>query len=223
MQIKPVNIYFVRHGETLLNTLGKMQGWIDSPLTMKGIENAEKLGEKLSEVPFSYIAASDAKRARQSAGYIMQKNMEFDGKVIPDPRFREWGYGSLEAAAESEFLDLMRMEFEGEVSFQLLNSDLPKVCAAIKKHDRTGFTEEFSRIEERLKTGIDDIISHTGSEKEIRNALVVTHAFLIKTLIYLFAPEQLSEIKKIENAAVTRLCWDGTSFHMMEINEILTD
>lgn len=36
--MRKVNYYIVRHGETLLNKLGKAQGWVDSPLTDAGIE-----------------------------------------------------------------------------------------------------------------------------------------------------------------------------------------
>ena len=34
-------IYLLRHGETLFNTQHKIQGWCDSPLTQKGIKQAE--------------------------------------------------------------------------------------------------------------------------------------------------------------------------------------
>ena len=33
-----VNFYYVRHGQTLFNRLGRMQGMCDSPLTEKGVE-----------------------------------------------------------------------------------------------------------------------------------------------------------------------------------------
>ena len=31
-------IYMMRHGQTLFNQLGKIQGWCDSPLTELGIK-----------------------------------------------------------------------------------------------------------------------------------------------------------------------------------------
>lgn len=33
-------LYLVRHGETLFNIQGKIQGWSDSPLTERGIKQA---------------------------------------------------------------------------------------------------------------------------------------------------------------------------------------
>lgn len=39
------NIYLVRHGETLFNTLKRMQGWCDSDLTSRGQAQAIATGK----------------------------------------------------------------------------------------------------------------------------------------------------------------------------------
>ncbi len=44
-----MEIYFIRHGETLWNTLKIFQGSSDSPLTELGMSQARKLGEKLKD------------------------------------------------------------------------------------------------------------------------------------------------------------------------------
>lgn len=33
-----INIYFARHGKTILNTYDRVQGWSDSPLTPAGLK-----------------------------------------------------------------------------------------------------------------------------------------------------------------------------------------
>ncbi|WP_411195835.1 phosphoglycerate mutase family protein, partial [Rhizobium sp.] len=40
-------IYLLRHGETIWNTLGRFQGQKDSPLTERGIEQAEQMARLL--------------------------------------------------------------------------------------------------------------------------------------------------------------------------------
>lgn len=40
----PTTIYLLRHGETLFNVQNKSQGWCDSPLTERGIEQARLAG-----------------------------------------------------------------------------------------------------------------------------------------------------------------------------------
>lgn len=50
--------------------------------------------------------------------------------------------------------------------------------------------------------------------KENSNILIVIHAFAIKTIFHLFAPEQLDKIGKVKNASVSRLIFDGTGFSL---------
>lgn len=51
-----------------------------------------------------------------------------------------------------------------------------------------------------------------GNSNLINNAsniLVTTHAFVIKTLVYLFSKEMLNSLNKIENATYLCAVWDG--------------
>lgn len=42
-------VYLVRHGETMFNQLNKVQGWCDSPLTVKGINERFKENRRCFE------------------------------------------------------------------------------------------------------------------------------------------------------------------------------
>ncbi len=64
------NLYMVRHGQTYFNIYNKLQGWSNSPLTDKGIQNAADTGEKLKNTKFVAAYCSDTTRAEQTA----QKN-----------------------------------------------------------------------------------------------------------------------------------------------------
>ncbi|MFJ6963209.1 MAG: phosphoglycerate mutase family protein, partial [Lactiplantibacillus plantarum] len=39
-----VKLYIARHGKTMFNTIGRVQGWSDSPLTPFGEEGIRELG-----------------------------------------------------------------------------------------------------------------------------------------------------------------------------------
>ncbi len=56
------DLFLMRHGETLFNVQNKVQGWCDSPLTQKGIDESKKMGEKLKEIPFDHFYSSTAER-----------------------------------------------------------------------------------------------------------------------------------------------------------------
>jgi broad specificity phosphatase PhoE len=63
-------IYLARHGETVFNRAGRMQGWqAHSPLTINGFEQARAIGEALKPVFADVTPAlwcSSAGRARQT-------------------------------------------------------------------------------------------------------------------------------------------------------------
>ena len=54
-----VSFYIVRHGQTLLNSIDRAQGWTDSPLTDAGKQTAVELGHKLKDIDFNAVYASD--------------------------------------------------------------------------------------------------------------------------------------------------------------------
>ncbi|VEI44847.1 phosphoglycerate mutase [Actinobacillus equuli] len=53
-----LNIYLVRHGKTVWNLEGRLQGSGDSPLVEEGIEGAKKAGRALKEVKFAAAYSS---------------------------------------------------------------------------------------------------------------------------------------------------------------------
>ena len=63
-------IYFTRHGLTEYNKERRIQGLLDSPLTIEGKEKAKELGERLRGEGIELIYSSDQKRAMDSAKLI---------------------------------------------------------------------------------------------------------------------------------------------------------
>ena len=60
-------IYVIRHGQTQLNSEGRLQGRNGEPLNDIGIKQAEKLRNKLSNISFDYVFSSPQERAIQTA------------------------------------------------------------------------------------------------------------------------------------------------------------
>lgn len=59
---KQLTFYFIRHGKTVWNTEGLMQGHGDSPLTEEGVNGAKKTGVALNHIPFVAAYSSVLKR-----------------------------------------------------------------------------------------------------------------------------------------------------------------
>lgn len=65
------HLYLMRHGETLFNVRHKIQGWCDSPLTEKGIKQAEAAREILKDIKFDHYYSSTAERASDTLEIII--------------------------------------------------------------------------------------------------------------------------------------------------------
>lgn len=209
-QTEMVTFYIVRHGQTLLNQLDRAQGWADSPLTASGKQAAKELGKALSSITFQAAYTSDTYRAFHTARLVLEENNQPDIPIHQETLLREWCLGIMEAEQNSIFIKSVS-EWLGGVSFSEMNKRLPEVAAAIKQHDTTGMAESFEQIENRLK---EVLISVGATYPDGSNILVVTHAFLMKTIIYLFDFENIERLSKIGNADRIKLLFDGQNFQI---------
>ncbi|QKJ94231.1 histidine phosphatase family protein [Agrobacterium pusense] len=71
-------IYLLRHGETVWNSLGRFQGQLDSPLTQRGIEQADHVAHLLRETlcnddQLFQMQISPLGRVRQTADRVQAK------------------------------------------------------------------------------------------------------------------------------------------------------
>ncbi|EDK33730.1 Predicted phosphoglycerate mutase [Clostridium kluyveri DSM 555] len=64
-----------------------------------------------------------------------------------------------------------------------------------------------------FKTMADTISPGGGGD-----ILIVTHAFTIKTLIFIFAKHRLNEVTNIENASITKIVYENGNFYISDIN-----
>ena len=88
------HFYIIRHGETVFNRKGRIQGWCDSPLTDLGISQAKQLGKELKNIPFDVCFCSTSERAIDTANYILEgRNV----KIIPTKKLKEQSFGDFEA------------------------------------------------------------------------------------------------------------------------------
>lgn len=218
-----VRFFVVRHGETLFNVMGKVQGWCDTPLTEKGIAEAEALGRGLAGIEFVAAFSSDSGRAVQTLDRIMMArqtdshNVASGGKGedslprMADQRLREWCYGEFEGEPGERLHVALDAGFGEALSFEEHNRRLPEVADAIADADRSGRAERFDSIERRLREFFVEA-GELALENGGGSVLVVTHSFVIRTLIYLLDRARVNEPVKIPNASVTDIVYDGISF-----------
>jgi probable phosphoglycerate mutase len=93
----PLQIFFVRHGETAWSKSGQHTGLTDIPLTEPGERKARALGERLRAVAFSRVFTSPLQRARRTCELA---GLPRAAEVEPD--LVEWDYGAYEGRRTAE-------------------------------------------------------------------------------------------------------------------------
>ena len=186
-----LKIYITRHGQTEWNTLKKMQGWQNSNLTEKGIEDAIRLGERLAEINFSKIYSSPLGRAKDTANYIKgNRNIEIE---LLDG-LKEMGFGSWEGVENEKVMELHKEQY----------NNFWNKPESYKRDDSENFDDLFERIEETLNY----IIENAQGE----DILIVSHAVTIKaiySLINNYTIEEFWELPYIDGTSLTILEIDG--------------
>lgn len=65
-----MKLFVIRHGETIENQAGIMQGHMHGTLTKEGLSQAKKVGLKLKKYKFKHIFSSDLKRCIDTAEIV---------------------------------------------------------------------------------------------------------------------------------------------------------
>lgn len=100
-----MRLILVRHGESEANIQGILQGQSPGALTAKGRAQAQKLADRLRQVPFDLIISSDLQRASETARMIA----ETTGVPLElSPQLREWNVGRFDGRPPAYFLAAMR-------------------------------------------------------------------------------------------------------------------
>lgn len=127
-----MKLYIVRHGQTLFNAKGLIQGWCDSPLTEKGIEQAKCTGIGLREIPFVHAFCSTSERTLDTANLIIADR----GIPLTQRKdLKEMHFGTLEGDHMEDGFMKELMFSEGFVKYggETLEQSGKRACAAWKR------------------------------------------------------------------------------------------
>lgn len=85
-----MRLYLIRHGETVWNTEGRLQGKADIELNENGIRLAKVTGEAMKDIHFDLAITSPLKRARQTAELVLGERKV---PILEDSRIEEITFG----------------------------------------------------------------------------------------------------------------------------------
>lgn len=152
-----MNLYVVRHGETIWNQEKRVQGITDIPLSDKGIEEAKELKELVKSLNIDVVISSPLKRARDTARILIDSKLP----INTDDRIKERDWGMNEGALID---DVDRWDCWDVI----LNTKVQNIeCIQDFMYRVSSFIEE---IKEKHKD---------------KNVLVVTHSAVIRVIHYM--------------------------------------
>lgn len=212
-------LYIARHGKTMFNTLGRAQGWSDTPLTQEGERGIQELGIGLKKagLDFDQAVSSDSGRAIQSMGIILEE-MGLTGKIPYryDKRIREWCFGSFDGAYDGDlFFGVLPRVFQID-DFRKLS--LMEMAEGIVEVDTTDWAESWEKLSKRIKEGFEAIAKDLEAAGG-GNAIVVSHGMTITTLIYLIDPKAVEELV-LDNGSVTVVEYEEGAFTIKKVGDL---
>jgi broad specificity phosphatase PhoE len=218
---EPTTLYIIRHGKTMFNTIGRTQGWSDSPLTRKGEEAIYHLGLGLRGIHFEEAYSSDSGRAMQTARIIMQKHPDYPTiPYITDKRIREWCFGSLDGGYDGELWGVVPriLAFKDYDEMMTTRISYKELANAIIEADTANWAEPYEVIRERVWSGFEDM-AHHRQKNGGGNVMIVSHGLTISFLLSLI-DNSLPMQMELENGSVTKLTYDNGKFTIEAINDL---
>lgn len=200
-----MEIYFIRHGETLWNTLKIFQGSSDSPLTELGISQAEKLAERLKDIEFTEFYSSPMGRTIQTSRIVMGDRKQ-ELKFIDE--FREISMGDMEGVPRQEFESRYPKEF-----FDFFNNPVDYNPVAYNG-------EDYYQVIKRVKKGLEKLISY---HKDGDRVAVVTHGVTLKALFHIITGESMTDLgasKVPQNTSVSIVEYKDGKFDVKLFSDI---
>lgn len=219
-----IHLYVVRHGQTVLNQLGRMQGWVDSFLTQQGRDQAVATGQALKDQPFSLVCSSDLRRAQDTANIISQQLTNQPRLRRSFPEFREVNFGGLDATK----IKPMWQEITADTPYHGLNdilarADFEKVRQIMQDHDPLHTAESNEDVLDRWQRGvrlISDTVKTVANGQDT-NVLLVSHGTFIRTIAEHYGAEVAGNDHAPQNGSVTIFDIDGDQVTLKSYNQQL--
>lgn len=184
-----MNVYLVRHGQTYANAEKKFAGIWDVALNENGLSQAHEASQKLKQISFDRIFASDLKRAFHTAEIIAKPHKS---SVIPHSDFREINFGDWEGKTYEEIKALDKDGMDRWISDYL----------TFNAHGG----ESISEVYKRVSNAYDSILSAYDKDSDV-NVLIVAHGGVIQSLLSHICYNDLSGYWRfgVENCGINRV------------------
>lgn len=180
-------IYLIRHGETVWNRIGRLQGQLDAPLTHAGLAQAHAIGRDLFERltgDAPAMAASPLGRTRQTAAIIAEHlGIDFDDIALDD-----------------RLMEITLGDHDGYGGWDAIDRDHPEL-AAERRRDPWNFRHPNGESSQMVQDRVRPVLEHLTATPGIH--VVVAHGVVNKVFrgLYLgLTREEVFALDRPQNA-----------------------
>ena len=181
-----LQVYLVRHGETVWNAARRIQGQSDSALTEKGEQQARQVGERVKSLGITHVISSDLGRTRRTAEIIADA---CGCSVTLDARLRELNMGILEQRP----IDTLSEEEEGWRR-TLVNGT---------ENGRIPQGESMAQLAERMHQALNACLDLPAGSRPLLVSHGMALGVLISTLLGL--PAHVERRLRLRNCSLSRV------------------
>lgn len=184
-------LYLMRHGQTMFNLRGKVQGASDSPLTELGVSQAQIAGQyfKNKNIKFDSLYSSSSERACDTLENVAPNTPYQRSKGL-----KEWSFGLF----EGESVDLLTATWD--------NSDLfGNRLVAFEGDSR-------EEVEKRLNRTLTEMME----KSEGSTVLAVSHGTGIQAFLRTWIGDAAASEVAIGNCHILKFEYDNHQFKYIE-------
>jgi broad specificity phosphatase PhoE len=197
-----IQLLFMRHGETVFNVENRWQGWDDSPLTTKGMDQARLLAKKLQTKPTGLLYSSPLGRAYCTAEIILRELPKHDHckKILTDERLKERHVGILSGITYDE----MQKSYPEQID--------------MRKNDPLAWTPPSGETSFEMIARVTSFMHDVETGKLATSLWVVSHGGVCAQIFcYMQGWDPIhSWSLKIPNTSLTHAIWQESKWHIVE-------
>ncbi len=190
-------IYLVRHGQTLFNVQGRIQGQHDSPLTQTGVATTQKTALALRDKGITTIVSSCLGRAQQTSHIFAE---QLGANIVWDNRLNEINLGPWEERRKQDLISENNQEYINYIRFP--HKFVSTQC------------EQFDHLMQRTYACLCDVAKRYQGQ----TLLLVSHEIALRTLILAIKKQPVTaDFWKtiVPQSSVTTVSFDGESFTLV--------
>lgn len=202
-----LQIWLVRHGRTIFNTVGRLQGSSDSPLTPEGIDDIRRFGRDLApQVSFDRAFCTTAPRTQETARHLLEARGQPELRATPIAALREYDFGGWEGERMQTVYEIFaeRNGMPGAESWlhaYRTGTGRNLMIENIHATDPLKLAETEAQFTTRVRQGMDQLVSESRAGEQV---LLVCHGMTITAMLKSIDPTRVP-YHSIRHAFAVRL------------------